>query len=162
MPLFPCSRPCIEVYQFVSVVMLLAVCGLHMLDGILNYQLVERGASFIKQTKTLSKYTMHALTTDNGAVKPALVFHPRGGPHTGPVTVEVWDIPNEHIGSLLQIIPPPLGLGTVHLQDGTTVYGFIAEGWATDTTATTIMGIQSEDITRFGGWREWQKQLSKE
>lgn len=139
----------------------LAVCGLHMLNGILNYQLVERGATFVKQTKTLPKYTMHALTTDDAMVKPALVFHPGGGPHTGPITVEVWDIPTEQVGSLLEIVPPPLALGTIHLQDGILVQGFIAEGWATDTTATIIMGIHTEDITRFGGWREWQMQLSK-
>lgn len=139
-----------------------AVCGLHLREGVLNHQLVDRQATFIQETKTLPKYTMHVLSVDNALRKPALVFHPTGGPHTGPITVEVWDIPDETIGSFLCQVPPPLAFGTVYLQNGVTVHGFVAEGWATDVRAAAIMGIQTEDITKFGGWREWQAQLSKQ
>ena len=75
------------------------------------------------------------------------------------LTVEVWDIPDESIGTLLRYVPAPLGFGTVFLEGGEKVYGFICEGWAADKHAAAKMGITAEDITKFGGWREWQASL---
>ncbi len=49
-------------------------------------------------------------------------------------------------GSFVALIPPPLGIGTLKLEDGTSVKGFICEPFA-------IAG--SQDITAFGGWRNW-------
>ena len=45
-------------------------------------------------------------------------------------------------------IPAPLGIGTILLEDGETVKGFICEEYAT---------AGAQDITRFGGWRNFLK-----
>lgn len=137
--------------------MLFAVCGLHMREGLLNHDLTSRKATFVKETKTVQLYTIHALS-DQSSTKPGLVFHPKGGSHTGGITVEVWDIPEENMVSLLKMVPSPLAVGTIHLEDNSTVQGFIAEGWAAESEASAIMELTTEDITRFGGWREWQAQ----
>lgn len=143
--------------------MLFAVCGLHMRNGKLNDQLISRGATFVKEAKTHSNYSMHALFNDTPIAKPALVYHPEGradGLKTSCINIEIWDVPQQAIGSVLQLIPSPLSLGNVILEDSTTVYGFISEGWATDHSAAKAMGLRTEDITEFGGWREWQAHLS--
>lgn len=141
--------------------MLFAVCGLHLDGGPLNHQLVSRGASLVTLTKTSPKYSMLAIFSDASPTKPALVFHPVGGPATAAISVEVWEVPDETIGTFLQGVPPPLAFGTVHLEDGSTVYGFVSEGWVTDPAATRAMGLTKvEDITSYGGWREWQRSLS--
>jgi allophanate hydrolase len=62
------------------------------------------------------------------------------------IALEVWDMPEQHIGSFLALIPPPLGLGKVELADGSWVTGFICEGHA-------LQGAQ--DVTRYGGWRAY-------
>ena len=40
----------------------------------------------------------------------------------------------------------PLGIGTLQLEDGTNVKGFVCEAVATE---------GAEDITHFGGWRAY-------
>lgn len=138
--------------------MLFAVCGLHMRGGKLNHDLTCRNATFVRETKSAAKYKMYALSAGDLPTKPAMIFHPNGGINTGAITVEVWDIPDDSIGSLLQKVPAPLSFGTVHLEDGSTVYGFTAEGWAADPSSAAIMGLSIEDITQFGGWREWHSE----
>jgi allophanate hydrolase len=49
-------------------------------------------------------------------------------------------------GSFVAEVPAPLAIGTVMLEDGTTVKGFVAEPRA-------LAGAQ--DITAFGGWRAY-------
>ncbi|MCK9912275.1 allophanate hydrolase, partial [Microbacteriaceae bacterium K1510] len=49
-------------------------------------------------------------------------------------------------GSFVGLIPPPLGIGTVKLADGSAVKCFLCESHA-------VAG--AEDITHFGGWRAW-------
>lgn len=127
-----------------------------MRHGKLNDDLTSRSAVFVRQTKSASKYTMHALSAENVPTKPAMVFHPNGLKNAGAVTVEIWDIPEESVGSLLQKVPAPLCLGTVFLEDGSSVHGFVSEAWAANPSAAAAMGLETEDITHFGGWREWQ------
>jgi allophanate hydrolase len=43
-------------------------------------------------------------------------------------------------------IPPPLGIGTVELEDGTAVRGFLCEAHA-------VAG--AEDISALGSWRTY-------
>ena len=60
------------------------------------------------------------------------------------IEVELWDMPLDHVGSFLAGIPAPLGLGTITLEDGTSVKSFICEG----------IGIEgATDITAKGSWR---------
>ena len=58
---------------------------------------------------------------------------------------EVWALPTAAIGALLAQVPPPLGFGTVVLDDGPCL-GFLAEA----------AGVaDGTDITHLGGWRAW-------
>lgn len=103
---------------------------------------------------------MHAVSSATSPLKPALVYHPGGGQHTSAIDVEVWNIPEESIGGLLKVVPPPLGFGTVWLESGETVYGFVAEGWAADPQLCGVEGLESVNITSFGGWRNFMKSKS--
>lgn len=132
-----------------------AVCGLHLSNGVLNYQLAEVGATLLRTTKSSSNYTMHALSSPNSPSKPGMVYHPLGSSSCSPITLEIWDIPDAAIGPFLKNVPSPLAFGTVLLADGERVYGFVCESWASDPAAASTMGITTEDITCHGGWREW-------
>ncbi|MGQ3051234.1 MAG: allophanate hydrolase [Roseateles sp.] len=120
----------------------LAVVGAHLSGMPLNGQLIERGATLREATTTAPCYRLHAL---HGTVppKPGLQRVAEGG---GPIAVEVWNVPLRQIGSLLALIPAPLGLGSVALADGSSVRGFICEGHA-------LAG--ATDITAYGGWRAY-------
>ena len=50
------------------------------------------------------------------------------------------------LGTFLDGVPAPLGLGSVELADGSWHHGFICEDWALN---------EAEDITAFGGWRAY-------
>lgn len=59
---------------------------------------------------------------------------------------EIWSLPPNGFAVFSGLIPSPLGLGRVELQDGRGVRGFICEPW----------GIEgARDITDAGGWRSW-------
>ncbi|KQW44954.1 MULTISPECIES: allophanate hydrolase [unclassified Roseateles] len=120
----------------------LAVVGAHLSGMPLNGQLTTRGATLREATTTAPTYRLHALP---GTVppKPGLQRVAEGGE---PIAVEIWNVPLRHIGSLLALIPAPLGLGSVLLADGSSVHGFICEGQA-------LAG--ATDITAYGGWRAY-------
>ena len=60
--------------------------------------------------------------------KPGLV---RVAPDEGAaIAVEVWDMPLAQYGSFVALIPAPLGIGTLTLEDGSAVQGFICEAQA--------------------------------
>ena len=61
-------------------------------------------------------------------------------------------MPVSELGSFLQGVAAPLGLGRVTLHDGRSVCGFIAEGRASSGGAM--------DITHLGGWRAYQLRQS--
>jgi allophanate hydrolase len=73
--------------------------------------------------------------------KPGLVRVAEGG---ASIEVEVWAVPVAGYGAFVSKIPAPLGIGTIALEDGSTVQGFLCEPVALD---------GARDITRFGGWR---------
>jgi allophanate hydrolase len=119
----------------------LAVCGAH-LDGLpLNHQLTERGAWLMQRTRTFEAYRLYALP-GGPPHRPGLVRDSNGVA----IEVEVWAMPSDRIGGFLQLIPAPLGLGQVQLEDGKWVCGFICEPYA-------ILG--AKDVTAFGGWRNY-------
>ena len=62
------------------------------------------------------------------------------------IEVEVWAVPTEAVGSFVDGIPGPLGIGTVELEDGELVRGFLCEAYA-------VAG--AEDISRLGSWRSY-------
>ena len=46
------------------------------------------------------------------------------------IELEVWTLPTETIGSFLAGVASPLALGTVELDDGSRVHGFLCEAHA--------------------------------
>lgn len=50
-------------------------------------------------------------------------------------------------------VPAPLGIGTVDLDDGTQVKGFICEAWVAE--AATNGDSRVEDITHLGSWLQY-------
>ena len=102
----------------------LAVCGAHMASLPLYHQLTDRGAVFVRKSRTTDAYRFYALAGGPPA-RPGPV---RGAAGTGsPITVELWDLPLAHVGSFLSGIPAPLGLGSIALEDGSSVQGFLCE-----------------------------------
>lgn len=124
----------------------IAVVGAHLSGMPLNGQLTERGATLLRATTTSPFYRLHALP---GTVppKPGLRRVAAGADEGGAaIALEVWAVPLAQVGSFLALIPPPLGLGSVELADGSWVKGFICEGHA-------LAGAQ--DVTHHGGWRAY-------
>jgi allophanate hydrolase len=118
-----------------------AVCGAHLSGLPLNAQLTNRGAWLMESTHTAPNYRLYALA-GGPPFRPGLVRAQQGAS----IAVEVWALPREQVGSFLQLIPAPLGLGKLELQDGRWVSGFICESYA-------LAGAR--DVTRSGGWRHY-------
>jgi allophanate hydrolase len=119
-----------------------AVVGAHLTGQPLNSQLVERSARLVRNARTGPGYSFYALANTNPP-KPGLVYDGQGA---GNIEVEIWEMENEGFGSFVALIPPPLGIGTVKLADGTHVKCFLCEIHAAK---------DAEDITHHGGWRAW-------
>ena len=125
----------------------LAVVGAHLAAMPLHWQLTSRDARLVRRCKTAAAYRLYAMA---GTVppKPALVHVGEGG---AAIEVEVYDLDYEAFGSFVAEVPPPLAIGTVTLDDGTDVKGFVAEPRA-------LTG--AEDITALGGWRAYINRLA--
>jgi allophanate hydrolase len=121
----------------------IAVVGAHLEGQPLHGQLVERRARLVARTRTAPSYRLHALP-HTAPPKPGLARVTEGEGHA--IEVEVYEMPAQHVGSFLAVIPPPLGLGSVELADGRWVKGFICEPHA-------LRGAR--DISAFGGWRAY-------
>lgn len=121
-----------------------AVCGAHMEGLPLNQQLRDRGGYLLRVTRTADNYRFFALR-GGPPERPGLVRAVNGGTS---IEVEVWAIRAADFGSFVAGIPAPLGIGTIELQDGAKVPGFLCESYATDGAV---------DITHFGGWRTYLK-----
>jgi len=122
---------------------LLAVVGAHLSGFPLNVQLTERNAELVRTCRTASNYRLYALP---GATppKPGLMRSLDG--IGAPIEVEVWRLSPQAFGTFVALVPPPLGIGTITLDDGSQVKGFLCEPHA-------IEG--ATDITHFGGWRNF-------
>ena len=126
--------------QYVQV----AVCGAHLAGMPLNWQLTERGASLVQETRTSDNYAFYALD----ALRPGLV---RNSDSDTSVEVEVWSLPMAEFGSFVAAISHPLGIGKVELSDGSWVSGFTCEAEAVQA---------AEDISELGSWRQFKSQAS--
>lgn len=118
----------------------IVVVGAHLSGLPLNGQLLERGARLARRTHTAPWYRLYALP-DTVPPKPGMQRVLEGGVA---IEVELWDMPLEHWGSFLRLIPAPLGLGTIELADGSCAHGFLCESHAL---------VRARDISAFGGWR---------
>lgn len=125
----------------------LCVVGGHLSGMALNWQLQKVNASLKQKTFTTANYRLYALPNTTPA-KPGLrrVLPSDTNLVGEKIAVEVWDVPSENFGTFISMVPHPLGIGNVEIENGTWVKGFICEesGYATAT-----------DITKYGGWRKY-------
>lgn len=128
---------------------LLAVVGAHLRGQPLNHQLTSRKASFVRQTRTAPCYKLFALANTQPP-KPGLKRVAEKLAQG--IEVEIWSLDDAAFGSFVAEIPPPLGIGTLELEDGTSVKGFLCEPIGLD---------GARDITEFGGWRAFRASLTK-
>jgi allophanate hydrolase len=126
----------------------LAVVGAHLAGMPLHWQLTSREARLVSATKTAPAYKLYAMA-ETTPPKPALVHVGNGG---SSILVEVYELDFEAFGSFTAEVPAPLAIGTVTLEDGTSVKGFVAEPRALD---------GATDITQLGGWRAYIASLTR-
>jgi allophanate hydrolase len=136
----------LPITQPTTPMMKIAVCGAHMEGLALHWQLRDREAKLVQRTQSAACYQLY-LMPGNGKLpdRPGMVRVSKGG---AAIEIEVWEIPQPTMGSFLEGIGAPLGLGKVELADGSKVCGFICEG---------IVAETAKDITSHGGWRAWLK-----
>jgi allophanate hydrolase len=127
----------------------IAVVGAHLSGMPLNGQMTERGAVLVASSQTAPHYRLYALAGTTPP-KPGLL---QVAPNTGErIALEVWEMPVTAYGSFVAMIPAPLGIGTLALDDGSQVQGFVCEAQA----------LQSaQDISHFGGWRAYMASQKK-
>jgi allophanate hydrolase len=119
-----------------------AVVGAHLSGMPLNTQLTERHATLLEQTTTSANYRLYALPNTTPP-KPGLK-RVNANDEGKSIILEVWEMAASEFGSFVDLIPAPLGIGSVELADGRWVNGFICEGYGFE---------GARDVTGFGGWR---------
>jgi allophanate hydrolase len=119
------------------------VVGAHLAGQPLNHQLVAAGGSLVDRACTAPTYRLHALATV--PPKPGLV---RVGPGEGGTSIEgeVWRLPAAGFGAFVDAVPAPMAIGTVRLDNGRDVTGFLVEPHAVGA---------APDISHLGGWRSY-------
>lgn len=124
---------------------LVAVAGAHLRGQPLNHRLLALGGRFAAQTRTAPVYRAYELA--GTPARPGLVRSADADdPHAAAIEVELWRLPHAGLGGLLTEIAPPLGLGTVELEDGSSAIGFLCEPHGV---------VGRPEFTQLGGWRAW-------
>ena len=126
----------------------IAVVGAHLSGMALNGELKGLGGRLLQATATAPDYQLYAL---KGTVPPKpgmLRVKPGAG---SAIQLEVWALSAAAFGKFVASIPPPLSIGTIRLEDGSGVKGFLVEPAA-------IEGAR--DISEFGGWRAFMAQAA--
>jgi len=123
----------------------IAVVGAHLSGMALNGELKALGGRLLETASTAPDYKLYALSTT--PPKPGMLRVAAG---TGtPIAVELWALSAASFGKFVAAIPPPLSIGTVRLDDGRGIKGFLVE-------AVDVGGAR--DISTFGGWRAFMAQ----
>jgi allophanate hydrolase len=119
----------------------LAVFGAHLRGQPLNAQLVAAGGTFVAEVRTSADYRLYRLATT--PAKPGLV---RVGPGQDGAAIhgELWSLPAAGFATFVASLPPPMTIGSVSLEDGGSVPGFLCE---------PVAVADATDITGSRGWR---------
>ncbi len=143
-PLGALNVPLPPTEQFVAHAELaqVAVVGAHLTGLPLNRELTERGARLVRRACTAPRYRLFALPGSTPP-KPGMV-RTSGDGHA--IELEVWELSLAAFGAFVAGVPSPLSIGTIELDNGEPVHGFLCEAIAT---------TGAEDISRFGGWRSF-------
>jgi hypothetical protein len=103
---------------------LLAVNGTLMRGLELEPNLVNLGATFVREDRTEPAYRIYSIND----IHPAMVRVPPANATNGvSVAVEIWSVPADGVATLLEKEPPGLSIGKAKLQNGSIVLGVIAE-----------------------------------
>ena len=116
----------------------LVVFGAHLTGQPLNDDLRGRGATLVGPVQTSTAYRLWAL--DTSPPKPGLLRVRSGG---AAVRGEHWRLPVAAFGAFVATLPAPMTIGSVELEDGRVLPGFLVEPVA-------VEGVR--DITAYGGW----------
>lgn len=116
----------------------LAVNGTLMRGLELNQNLLNIGATFIKEAHTEPAYRLWSINN----VHPAMLRVADGVS----IALEVWEVPVAGLATILLQEPPGLCIGKVKLADGETVLGVLGE---------PILCEGQLEISKFGGWRAY-------
>ena len=126
----------------------LVVVGAHLSGMPLNHELVALGARLVRSGATKPIYRLFELDGSTPG-KPGMM---RVGENSGKaIEIEIWSLSTEAFGMFVSRIPPPLGIGTIWLDDGNVAKGFLVESIA-------VQGAR--DISEFGGWRGFQAEVA--
>jgi hypothetical protein len=118
----------------------LAVNGTLMRGQPLNHHLTDAGGTFVREVRTAPVYRLWSIDD----VHPAMLRTTRPG--GAAISVEVWRLPLPGATRTLVREPPGLTLGKVILEDGSLVLGVLAE---------PALVEDQQEITQYGGWREY-------
>jgi allophanate hydrolase len=122
----------------------IAVVGAHMSGLPLNKELLDHHGRFERVGRTAAEYRLYVLP-GGPPQRPGMLRRADGGES---IELEIWSLPVRKFAEFVSCIPAPLGIGTVTLEDGSTVQGFLCEAYAAK---------DAKDITSFGGWRAYLK-----
>ena len=117
---------------------LLAVNGTLMRGLELEPNLVNLGATFVREDRTEPAYRLYSIND----IHPAMVRVPANATNGVSVAVEIWSIPADGVATLLGREPPGLSIGKAKLQNGSIVLGVIAE-------PALVVGMK--DISNYNG-----------
>jgi gamma-glutamylcyclotransferase (GGCT)/AIG2-like uncharacterized protein YtfP len=118
---------------------MLAVNGTLMRGLELNQNLIEAGATFVREAATVPAYRLWSINDRH----PGMVRVESGG---ASVAVEVWKVPAAGVARILLNEPPGLCIGKVTLSDGEEVLGVVAE---------PLLCQGQREITSYGGWHAY-------
>jgi hypothetical protein len=118
---------------------LLAVIGTLMRGLEHEPDLVNLGATFVREDRTEPAYRLYSIND----IQPAMVRVPPANATDGvSVAVEIWSVPADGVLPLLEKGTPGLAIGKVKLQNDTVVLGVIAE-------PASVVGMK--DISSYNG-----------
>jgi gamma-glutamylcyclotransferase (GGCT)/AIG2-like uncharacterized protein YtfP len=117
----------------------LAVNGTLMRGLGLNANMIDAGATFVREATTAPAYRLWSINDRH----PAMIRVASGGVS---VAVEVWAVPPEGLANILLQEPPGLCIGKVTLSDGEELLGVLGE---------PLLCEGQREITRHGGWRAY-------
>jgi len=125
----------------------IAVNGTLMRGLVLNPNLIEVGATFVREDATAPCYRLWTV----GDRHPAMIRTTDGSGTA--VLVEVWEIPLEGLASVLAKEPAGLTIGKVLLADQSEMLGVVGEPFLVE---------NEREITEFAGWRAYTDSVNSE
>ncbi|POH64923.1 glutamyl-tRNA amidotransferase [Cryobacterium zongtaii] len=125
----------------------LAVNGTLMRGLVLNANLIDAGATFVREDATAPCYRLWSI----GDRHPAMIRTTDGSGTS--VLLEVWEIPLAGLADVLAKEPAGLAIGKVLLSDSSEVLGVVGEPFLVE---------NQREITEFAGWRPYMGALAKE